>query len=166
MDKIILSHSTLHKILDNLKDKGKKIVFTNGCFDIVHPGHIDYLKKAKALGDILVVGVNSDNSIKRIKGEFRPINNELDRIKILEAFYFIDFITVFDEDTPYNLIKLIKPDVLVKGGDWDLKDIVGKDIVEKNGGYVKTIPFLEGYSTTKIIEKIFKNYSNEYSINS
>jgi D-beta-D-heptose 7-phosphate kinase/D-beta-D-heptose 1-phosphate adenosyltransferase len=166
MNKIILDWKKLNKKLDSLRKKNNKIVFTNGCFDIIHPGHIDYLKKAKALGDILVIGINSDSSIKRIKGAFRPINSENNRLKILEAFYFVDFLTIFNEDTPYNLIDLVKPDILVKGGDWNISEIVGKNIVEKYGGIVKIIPLLEGYSTSNIIDKILKNYSNEYCSNS
>jgi len=166
MNKIFLSWHNLSNKLTSLKDIGKKIVFTNGCFDIIHIGHIDYLKKAKALGDILVVGINSDKSVKNIKGKFRPIINEKERMQILEAFYFVDFVTLFQEDTPYNLIKTIKPDILVKGGDWDIKNIVGRDIVENSGGIVTTIPYLKGYSTSNIIKKILENYSNEHSSNS
>lgn len=166
MNKIFLSWNKLRDKIEALKNEGKKIVFTNGCFDIIHVGHIDYLKKAKDLGDILVIAINSDKSVKRIKGDKRPINNEFDRLKFLEAFYFTDFITIFNEDTPLNLIKLIKPDILVKGGDWQLEEIVGKEIVDEYGGSVRTIPYLEGYSTSNLINKILKNYYNEYSINS
>ena len=158
MNKIFLDTNQLKNRIRQLRDKGKKIVFTNGCFDIVHAGHIYYLKEAKKLGDFLVVALNSDNSIKRIKGKNRPIISEENRLIMLEALYFVDFVTVFDEDTPYNLIDMLVPDILVKGGDWDIDKIVGKDIVEQNGGNVINIPFKEGFSTTSIIEKIREIY--------
>ncbi len=158
MNKIFLDTNQLKNRIRQLRDKGKKIVFTNGCFDIVHAGHIYYLKEAKKLGDCLVVALNSDNSIKRIKGKNRPIISEENRLIMLEALYFVDFVTVFDEDTPYNLIDMLVPDILVKGGDWDIDKIVGKDIVEQNGGNVINIPFKEGFSTTSIIEKIREIY--------
>ncbi len=154
MAEIVLNRDILKEKIESLKKENKKIVFTNGCFDIIHPGHVDYLRKAKALGSILVVGVNSDISVKRIKGKNRPINNESDRLAVLSAFSCIDYLTLFEEDTPYNLIALIQPDVLVKGGDWAVNSIVGKDIVEQNGGEVLNIEFLPGYSTTSIIQKI------------
>lgn len=132
----------------------KKVVFTNGCFDILHVGHIRYLKKAAELGDILVVGLNSDNSIKRLKGNDRPVNREKDRIEMLSELDFIDYIIVFNDDTPYEVIKTIEPDILVKGGDYTLESVVGKDIVESYGGEVKIIPVVEGFSTTNIIGKI------------
>ncbi len=136
------------------KREGKKIVFTNGCFDIIHAGHVDYLEKAKALGDILVVGLNSDDSIRRIKGKDRPVNIQQHRKKVLEALKPVDLVIVFDEDTPEKLIKMIKPDVLVKGGDWKIENIVGADFVKSYGGTVTTIDFVYDISTTKIIEKI------------
>ncbi|MBK3331875.1 D-glycero-beta-D-manno-heptose 1-phosphate adenylyltransferase [Persephonella atlantica] len=136
------------------KKEGKKIVFTNGCFDIIHAGHVDYLEKAKALGDILVVGLNSDDSIRRIKGKERPVNIQQHRKKVLEALKPVDLVIVFDEDTPEKLIKMIKPDVLVKGGDWKIENIVGADFVKSYGGTVTTIDFVYDISTTKIIEKI------------
>ncbi len=132
----------------------KKIVFTNGCFDILHIGHIRYLRKTADLGDILVVGLNSDASVKRLKGSKRPINTELDRAEILCTFGFIDYVVIFDEDTPYELIKKIQPDVLAKGGDYKPDEVVGKDIVEARGGQLVLIPFVKGKSSTKIIEKI------------
>lgn len=140
------------------KADGLKIVFTNGCFDILHKGHITYLYEAKKLGDLLVVGLNSDNSIKRIKGEKRPILSECERAYILSALEMVDFVVIFEEDTPYELIKILKPDVLVKGGDWDINNIVGKDIVESYGGKVLNIPFVKGKSTTNIIERILSVY--------
>ena len=136
------------------KNKGKKIVFTNGCFDILHSGHVAYLNEAKKQGDLLFVGLNSDDSIKRLKGETRPINKELDRKFLLENLRCIDCVEVFTEDTPYNLIDAIKPDILVKGGDWKVEQIVGHDIVLKNGGEVRSLLFVEGYSTTNIISSV------------
>ncbi|MBQ9312735.1 MAG: D-glycero-beta-D-manno-heptose 1-phosphate adenylyltransferase [Bacteroidales bacterium] len=150
----ILDSKDLIAVLENLKMKGKKIVFTNGCFDLLHKGHIDYLSKARELGDVLILGLNTDNSIKRIKGETRPIQDEDSRAFILASLVCVDYVVMFEEDTPYNLINAIKPDVLVKGADYKKEDIVGGDIVEKNGGEVTTIEFLDGYSTTNIIKKI------------
>ena len=135
-------------------NQNKKIVFTNGCFDIIHAGHVQYLQQAKNQGDILIVGLNSDNSVKRLKGANRPINNQQDRKIVLEALRSVDYVIIFDEDTPYNLIKQINPDVLVKGGDWRVDEIVGSDIVLKNGGEVKSLLFIDDTSTTSIIEKI------------
>lgn len=132
----------------------KKIVFTNGCFDIVHNGHLDYLKKSSLLGDILIVGLNSDDSVSRLKGTSRPINNFQSRSTFLSYLSFVDFIIPFDDDTPYNLIQAILPDVLVKGADYSIENIVGADIVLANGGEVITIELLSGYSTTSIINKI------------
>lgn len=138
--------------------KSKKIVFTNGCFDILHIGHIKYLEQAKKLGDILVVGVNTDESVKRLKGDKRPINRLNERMIMLDALKSVDFVTYFDEDTPYNLIDEIRPHILVKGGDWKVEDIVGSDIVLKKGGKVLSLNFEEGFATTNIIEEIIKRY--------
>ena len=146
------------KKIQKWKNEGKKIVFTNGCFDIIHAGHVDYLEKAKSLGDILVVGLNSDSSISRIKGTKRPIVNQDYRKRVLEALKSVDLVVVFDEDTPLRLIKEIKPDVLVKGGDWSIENIVGADFVQSYGGEVKTIDFIYDISTSKIIEKIVDRY--------
>ncbi len=140
-----------------LKTKGKEIVFTNGCFDIIHAGHIQYLDDAKDCGDILIVGLNSDVSIKKIKGEFRPINNEQDRAAVLSALEMVDYVVIFDQETPYELINIIMPDFLVKGGDWKVHEIIGSDIVEASGGVVKSLPFRKGYSTSAIIERIKQN---------
>ncbi len=135
--------------------KDLKIVFTNGCFDLLHQGHIDYLRKAADMGDVLVIGVNSDLSVKKLnKGANRPIQNENDRALILSSLQFVEAITIFEEDTPLELIQLVQPDVLVKGGDWKENDIVGADIVKAKGGTVVVIPFVEGYSTTNIEQKI------------
>jgi rfaE bifunctional protein nucleotidyltransferase chain/domain len=128
-----------------------KIVFTNGCFDILHRGHIEYLSQARDKGAVLIIGLNSDASVKRIKGEGRPVQDEMSRALILASLRFVDAVVMFDEDTPYELIKLVKPDVLVKGADYTEDSIVGADIVKANGGAVVTIPLVEGYSTSKIL---------------
>lgn len=139
----------------------KKIVFTNGCFDLLHQGHIDYLTKAKDLGDFLIVGINSDSSVKKLnKGANRPIQDEHSRALIIAALHFVDAVLIFNEDTPYELIKVVQPEILVKGGDWKVDEIVGADIVKAKGGEVKTIPFLDGFSTTGIEKKIKIVHSN------
>lgn len=145
----ILSPEDLKKELVSVANQGKKIVFTNGCFDIIHVGHVRYLREAKALGDILVIGLNSDSSVGRIKPG-RPVNPEAQRAEVLAALEMVDYVTIFGEDTPYELIKHLKPDVLVKGGDWKKEDIVGADIVPE----VHSLPFTPGMSTTNIINKI------------
>jgi len=150
----IISRAEIENFRNSME--GKKIVFTNGCFDILHIGHIRYLQKAAKLGDILVVGVNSDASVKRLKGEERPINPETDRTEMLAALSFVNYVVVFEEDTPLEIIKLLRPDVLVKGGDYSDKYVVGSEEVEKNGGKLVLIPFVEGKSTTNIINKIKK----------
>lgn len=136
------------------KNKNKKIVFTNGCFDIIHRGHVSYLQDAKSLGDLLVVGLNSDASVKRLKGDSRPVNDEQSRKFVLEGLRSVDFVEIFNEDTPLNLIKSIMPDILVKGGDWQTNQIVGSKEVLENGGQVLSLRFVNGHSTTSIIEKI------------
>ena len=133
-----------------------KIVFTNGCFDILHRGHVEYLQKAKTFGDRLIVGLNSDASVRRLKGETRPIQDQESRKIILEALRCVDEVIIFDEDTPYELIKKIQPDILVKGADYSPEDIVGYDIVKAKGGEVRTVEFVEGHSTSKIIISIPK----------
>lgn len=150
----ILSLSNLLPKLAAWRVKGTQIVFTNGCFDLVHPGHLDYLEKAKALGDKLIVGLNADSSVKQLKGENRPIMDEQARAKLLAALEFIDAVVLFEEETPANLIQALMPDILVKGGDYEAETIVGYDVVTQNGGEVKILPFLEGYSSTSIIQKI------------
>jgi rfaE bifunctional protein nucleotidyltransferase chain/domain len=142
------------------KEQNKKVVFTNGVFDILHSGHVDYLTKAKSLGDILIVGVNSDSSVHRIKGDKRPVINEKERAFIISSLKPVDFVTIFDEDTPQMLIEDIIPDILVKGADWTLDKIVGKDVVENNGGRVQTIEFINNQSTSQIIKLILDRYSN------
>jgi rfaE bifunctional protein nucleotidyltransferase chain/domain len=134
--------------------QGKKIVFTNGCFDILHLGHIDYLSKAKDLGDLLIIGLNTDESVRRIKGNNRPIQDEISRAMVLASLSFVDAVVFFGEDTPYNLIKTTQPDILVKGADYKPEDIVGYDIVKNKGGETITIEFLPGYSTSSIEAKI------------
>ena len=141
------------------KEEGEKVVFTNGVFDIIHPGHIDYLTKAKALGNKLFVGLNSDISVKKIKGEKRPILNETERAFILSNLKPVDYVTLFDDDTPARLIEELIPDVLVKGADWPLDKIIGSKVVLANGGVVKNIEFVNRQSTTKIIETIINRYS-------
>ena len=135
----------------------KKIVFTNGCFDLLHFGHIKYLEEAKALGDLLVVGLNSDASVRRLKGPQRPLQSEADRAYILDALKAVDYVIIFDEDTPYELIKQIRPHILVKGGDWPVNKIVGYDLVTSWGGQVRALSFVPEHSTTNIVEKILKN---------
>lgn len=143
----------LLKKLQDLKNQKKKIVFTNGCFDLLHVGHVRYLAEAQKLGDFLVVGVNSDDSVKRLKGPTRPIQNQNDRAEILKALKSVDETVIFVEDTPQNLIEQIKPDILVKGGDWSVDQIVGGRFVQSYGGQVCSLTFIDGKSTTKIIEK-------------
>jgi rfaE bifunctional protein nucleotidyltransferase chain/domain len=153
-NKIIKDWSSIKSTLSLWHFKEEKIVFTNGCFDIVHRGHIDYLSKAKDLGSKLIIGLNTDTSVKRLKGEDRPINDEDSRALLLAAFEFADLIVLFDEETPYDLIKFIQPDILVKGNDYNPEDIVGYDILKAKGGDIKTLDFIDGFSSTSIIKKI------------
>ncbi len=157
---IILSRSEIKELRQKLKLQGKKVVFTNGVFDLIHPGHVDYLIKAKKLGDILIVGLNTDASVKRIKGEKRPILLQDERAFVISNLKPVDYVTFFDEDTPAELINDLIPDILVKGADWSIDKIVGREVVEANGGEVKTIRFVNDQSTSKIIQKIIKNYKN------
>ncbi|MBF0311863.1 MAG: D-glycero-beta-D-manno-heptose 1-phosphate adenylyltransferase [Oligoflexia bacterium] len=150
-----LSEST-EKLIAHARKNQLKIVFTNGCFDILHRGHVVYLNEARKLGDILVVGLNSDSSVKRLKGESRPINGEIDRKYVLENLRSVGCVEIFHEDTPLELIHAIKPNILVKGGDWDLKNIVGAEFVLSQGGEVKSLSFVNGYSTTSVINTIAK----------
>ena len=143
-------------IIKKIKAERKKIVFTNGCFDLLHVGHIRYLSQAKKLGDFLIIGLNSDRSVKKLKGKDRPINSFQDRATLLSALNSVDLVIKFEEQTPENLIKDIVPDVLVKGGDYNIEDIVGYQIVVQNGGQVKTLSFHDGYSSTNYIDKINK----------
>ncbi len=153
---IITDIDELLSVRNSLKDQNKKVVFTNGCFDILHAGHVDYLNKAKALGDILVVAINSDSSVKRIKGDSRPITPEQERLLVVSSLTPVDYVTVFQEDTPFEIISKLTPDILVKGADWAIDNIVGRDIVENNGGVVKNIKFEIDQSTSRIIDKILK----------
>jgi len=157
LKKKILSQEELVRIVNIHRFFKKKIVFTNGCFDILHPGHVYYLNQARSLGDVLVVGLNSDDSIKRLnKGAERPIHPQDKRADVLAALLCVDYISIFDEDTPLELIQKIKPDVLVKGGDYTIDKIVGAEFVQSYGGSVAIIPLLEGYSTTDIVNKLKK----------
>jgi rfaE bifunctional protein nucleotidyltransferase chain/domain len=154
------SLSELKSICKQLKATGKKTVFTNGCFDLIHAGHVDYLSKSKAMGDVLIVGLNSDDSVRRLKGEIRPILNEKERAFILSNLKPVNYVIIFNEDTPQNLIKELLPDILVKGSDWAIDEIVGADEVIANGGKVETIEFVNDQSTSKIIQKIATGYTN------
>ncbi|MBW2610188.1 MAG: D-glycero-beta-D-manno-heptose 1-phosphate adenylyltransferase [Deltaproteobacteria bacterium] len=146
--------SDAKKEIDRLKAEGKKIVFTNGCFDILHPGHIRYLYAARELGDYLIVAVNSDKSVQTIKGPDRPMLPQDQRTEMLAAFGFVDAVVIFDEDNPLNVIKHLMPDILVKGGDWKEDEIIGADVVKAAGGEVRRISFVSGFSTSDIIQKI------------
>ena len=150
----ILDLLLLKSMVTNWQLEGKKVVFTNGVFDLLHIGHITYLAKAAELGDKLVIGLNSDSSVKRIKGENRPVNDQNNRAVLLAALFFVDAVVVFDEDTPLNLITTLLPDILVKGADYSIENIIGANEVIANGGEVKTIDFVEGHSSSSIIEKI------------
>lgn len=158
MDKI-LDRQILKEKLDALRREGKKIAFTNGCFDILHVGHVRYLREAKKTADVLVLALNSDSSVRSIKGEKRPLVGEEERAEILAALEFIDFVTIFEELTPQELIVYLKPDVLIKGGDWPEDKVVGRDDVKKWGGRVVLIPEVKGKSTTNIVEKIKEVYN-------
>ncbi len=154
-NKKIKSLCALLKILGRLRLHGnKKAVFTNGCFDLLHRGHVEYLRKARSLGDLLIIGLNSDASVRRLKGRGRPVNSQNDRAAVLAGLECVDFIVLFGEDTPLNLIKKIRPDVLVKGADWKKSEIAGSGIVRSRGGKVAAVKYLKGYSTTKLLERI------------
>lgn len=158
-DNKIKNLDTLVTIIGAEREKGRKIAFTNGCFDLLHVGHVKYLQKARSFGDMLIMGLNSDASIKRLKGEKRPLIGQDERAHILAALDCIDFVVIFDEDTPLNLIAALKPDILVKGGDYTIDGVVGREIVEAAGGRVELVQFVDGKSTTNIIDKILQNYS-------
>jgi rfaE bifunctional protein nucleotidyltransferase chain/domain len=157
MQKIVTLKELLN-VVRQLRQAGRKIVFTNGCFDLIHPGHIQYLQKARALGDCLIVGLNSDHSVRELKGDSRPILTELERAQILAGLESVSYVTIFDESTPLSLIQALLPDVLVKGGDWGTDQIVGRAEVEASGGKVLSLPFESGQSTTSIIQRILENY--------
>jgi D-beta-D-heptose 7-phosphate kinase/D-beta-D-heptose 1-phosphate adenosyltransferase len=158
MKEKIKKREELLGIIKDLKANGKQIVFTNGCFDLLHVGHIRYLEKAKTLGDILIVGVNSDASVQKLKGPKRPVLSVEERTEILSGLGCIDFITIFDELDPLALITSLQPNVLVKGGDWTKEQTIGKEVVERSGGEVVIIPFVKGASTSNLIETILKRY--------
>ncbi len=151
---MIIQFSQFKDFRKNIRSDDKKLVFTNGCFDILHKGHISYLKEAKSLGDFLMVAINSDASVRKLKGPNRPVNNENDRAFLVDNLKPVDFVTIFNEDTPYNVISELLPDFLVKGGDWNENQIVGSDIVKSNGGKVVSLPFVNDYSTTNVLKKI------------
>jgi len=155
---IVKDRNEMIEIRRGIKSRNKKLVFTNGCFDILHSGHVDYLSKARQLGDYLLVGLNSDISVKNIKGEKRPIINEIERATLLDSLKCVDYVTFFDQDTPEQLISNLIPDILVKGADWDLDKIVGREVVEANGGKVQTIQFSCNQSTSNIINLIIERY--------
>lgn len=150
-----MTKSELLEFVRRARGQGKTIVFTNGVFDVLHPGHVRYLRDARGMGDVLIVGVNSDRSVKALgKAPDRPIHPEFERLEVLAALAAVDAVVIFDEDTPHEIISAVQPDVLVKGADWGENNIVGRDIVEARGGRVVRIPLAEGYSTTKIIERV------------
>jgi len=158
MKQKIKTRKELLRIIKDLKAKGKRIVFTNGCFDLLHIGHVRYLEKARALGDVLVVGVNSDSSVRKLKGPERPILHEEERAGILSGLGCVDYITIFREIDPLKLITSLRPDLLAKGGDWTKEQTVGKEVVERLGGEVVIIPFIKGASTSNLIETILRKY--------
>ena len=150
----LIEQSKIEELTNQIKKQGKTIVATNGCFDILHVGHVRYLKKSKEFGDVLIVGLNSDASVRSIKGPNRPINNEFDRAEVLCALNSVDYVVLFDEDSPRDLLELIKPNVYTKGADYTLKTLPEADVILKNNGWAEFIDFVEGKSTTKIIDKI------------
>jgi D-beta-D-heptose 7-phosphate kinase/D-beta-D-heptose 1-phosphate adenosyltransferase len=158
----LLERTALKDKLEELRKKGKKIAFTNGCFDILHVGHVRYLREAKKTADVLVLALNSDSSVRSLKGEERPLIPEKERAEILAALEFIDFVTIFKESTPLDLINYLKPDILIKGGDWPEEKVVGREEIKKWGGRVAIIPEIEGKSTTNIVEKIKKLYCSNH----
>ena len=147
---------SLPQLLERLNAvrEGKKVVFTNGCFDVIHRGHVSYLAQARDLGDLLVLGLNSDSSVRRLKGPTRPVNDEESRALVLASLECVDYVVLFNEDTPYRLIDAVQPDILVKGGDYQIDQIVGYDIVKAHGGEVLTLPFVDGFSSTSIINRL------------
>ncbi|MBL8188474.1 MAG: D-glycero-beta-D-manno-heptose 1-phosphate adenylyltransferase [Acidobacteria bacterium] len=157
----ILPLDQLRTERDRLRQAGKKVVFTNGCFDLLHPGHVRYLQQARALGDALIVALNSDRSVRELKGDKRPILTEAERSEVMAALACVDFVTVFDEPTPREIIAALLPDILVKGGDWGLDAIIGREEVEAAGGQVMSLAFVEGCSTTDVIERIAERYGQK-----
>jgi len=156
---VISDWKTMQIIRVQLKNEGKIVVFTNGCFDLVHRGHVSFLTRARALGDVLIVGLNSDSSMARIKGKTRPLVNFIDRSAILSAFSAVDFVVPFDQKTPIEIISALVPDILVKGSDWEINNIVGREVVERAGGKVVRIPLIQGHSTTDLIQRVIERFS-------
>jgi rfaE bifunctional protein nucleotidyltransferase chain/domain len=154
---MLITKEEFKHVREKLSDNSESVVFTNGCFDILHRGHVEYLNQAKSLGKYLVIGLNSDSSVKKLKGEDRPVNNETDRAFVLSNLKCVDAVIIFDEDTPYDLINTVRPDFLVKGGDWKEEQIVGSDIVKSYGGKVISLKFVDSYSTSNIIDRIKKH---------
>jgi len=161
MNKVIFSRKKLIEEVKKIKKSGKKVVFTNGCYDLLHVGHIRLLQSARKKGDVLIVAINSDASVRRIKGEKRPLINQKERAETLSGLECVDIVSVFNEDDPFNIIKDILPDVLVKGGDWPLNKIIGSDIVIKNGGRVMNIKYQAGKSTTNLVGKVVSAYGTK-----
>lgn len=157
----ILPLDQLRTERERLRQAGKTVVFTNGCFDLLHPGHVRYLQQARALGDVLIVALNSDRSVRELKGDKRPILSEAERSEVMAALASVDFVTVFDEPTPREIISALLPDILVKGGDWGIDAIVGREEVEAAGGRVMSLAFVEGCSTTDVIERIAQRYAKQ-----
>lgn len=157
----VLTLDQLQTERELLRQTGKTVVFTNGCFDLLHPGHVRYLQQARALGDALIVALNSDRSVRELKGDKRPILTEAERSEVMAALACVDFVTVFDEPTPREIISALLPDVLVKGGDWGIDSIIGREEVEAAGGQVMSLPFVEGCSTSDVIERIAKRYGQK-----
>ncbi len=155
----VVNLKDLVSVRNSLRSQGKRVVFTNGCFDVLHRGHVEFLNLAKGCGDILMVGLNSDDSVRRIKGKNRPIVPEEDRAFILSNLTAVDYVAVFEEDTPLETITALLPDVLVKGADWNLDEVVGREVVERNGGSVKTIPLVPNRSTSDIVKRIVQDFS-------
>lgn len=154
----ILTLAELYIEREMLRGSGRMVVFTNGCFDLLHPGHVRYLQQAKALGDALIVGLNSDRSVRELKGSNRPILNEAERAEVISALGCVDYVTVFDDPTPREIIATLLPDILVKGGDWGVDQIIGRREVESAGGRVLSLPFVEGSSTTDVIQRIIERH--------
>jgi D-glycero-beta-D-manno-heptose 1-phosphate adenylyltransferase len=159
-EKLYTSVEDIMPLVNQWKSDNEKIVFTNGCFDLIHLGHIDYLKEAKRHGNKLIVGINSDSSVSKLKGSHRPINDETTRLTVMASFYFVDAVILFSDDTPFSIISKILPDVLVKGGDWKVNEIIGSDVVIDHGGEVHSLSFTNGYSSTNIENKIILAYKN------
>jgi D-beta-D-heptose 7-phosphate kinase/D-beta-D-heptose 1-phosphate adenosyltransferase len=150
----LLTKEALIRERERLRPEGKRLVFTNGCFDLLHPGHVRYLSQARAMGDALVVALNGDRSVRKLKGEGRPILNEQERAEVVSALEAVDYVTIFEEETPRELVAELLPDVLVKGGDWPIDQIIGREEVEASGGHVVSLPYVEGSSTSEIIERV------------